>query len=149
MSEPTATEASDIYTGFDLDTPIDLNLPFIIPDRKREETLPTWGQIHVTTAIYQEVVFRRFQQLVDRWSKETINMSSIAARVAHSAYLEIIGMGEKAVPLLLSELEKRPSHWFPALTAITRENPIPEEARGRFKEMTEAWLEWGRKNNYI
>ncbi|MCH7922920.1 MAG: hypothetical protein IH975_07815 [Nitrospinae bacterium] len=99
--------------------------------------------------MYQEVVFRRFQQLVDRWSKETINMSSIAARVAHPAYLEIIGMGDKAVPLLLSELEKRPNHWFLALTAITTENPIPEEARGRFKEMTEAWLEWGRKNNYI
>lgn len=149
MSPQTATETRGMYTGTDLDTPIDLNLPFIMPDRKREATRPTWDQIDETTAIYQEVVSRRFQQLVDRWLEDTINMSSIAARVAHPAYLEIIGMGEKVVPLLLSELEKRPSHWFPALTAITRENPIPEEARGRFKEMTEAWLEWGRENNYI
>ena len=151
MSEPTVTETGGMYTGPDLGPSIDLFLPLTMPDRIREATLATWGQrVHVGEATYYAVdVSRKFQQLVNRWSEDTINMSSIAARVAHPAYLKIIGMGEKAVPLLLSELENRPSHWFPALTAITGENPIPEEARGRFKEMTEAWLEWGRKNNYI
>ncbi len=71
-------------------------------------------------------------------------MSSIAYMVEHPSYLEIVAMGEKAVPLLLRELEKSPNYWFPALTAITGENPIPKEARGRLIEMTEAWLEWGR-----
>ncbi|MDA2915926.1 hypothetical protein MYX64_03660 [Nitrospinae bacterium AH_259_B05_G02_I21] len=149
MSPQTPTEARGMYTGTYLDKPVDISFPLFMPDRSWKATPATWDQIHDAQAIYQEVASRRFQQLVDQWLEDTINMSSIAARVAHPAYLEIIGMGEKAVPLLLSELEKRPSHWFPALTAITRENPIPEEARGRFKEMTEAWLEWGRENNYI
>ena len=87
---------------------------------------------------------RRFQQLVDRWSEDTLDMSSIEDMVEHPSYSAIIDMGEAAVPLLLRELEKAPNYWFHALEAITRENPIPEEARGRLIEMTEAWLEWGR-----
>jgi hypothetical protein len=87
---------------------------------------------------------RRFQQLVDRWSEDTLDMSSIEDMVEHPSYSAIIDMGEAAVPLLLRELEKAPNYWFPALTAITGVNPIPEEARGRLIEMTEAWLEWGR-----
>ncbi len=93
-------------------------------------------------------VSRKFKQLVDQWSKDTLYMSSITYMVEHPSYLEIVAMGEKAVPLLLRELEKAPNYWFPALTAITGENPIPEEARGRLIEMTEAWLEWGRDKDY-
>ena len=91
----------------------------------------------------------RFQQLVSRWSEDTSFMSSMSDMVAHPAYLEIIEMGERAVPLLLLELKNRSGHWFSALSTITGENPIPAESRGRFEEMSEAWLDWGRRNGYL
>ncbi|KKK95209.1 hypothetical protein LCGC14_2675090, partial [marine sediment metagenome] len=59
----------------------------------------------------------RFQELVSRWSEDTLCMSSIGDMVTHPAYLEIIGMGRAAVPLLLLELEKEPGHWFAALSS--------------------------------
>ena len=47
----------------------------------------------------------------------------------HPAYLDIIGMGDKAVPLILRDLKKETSHWFIALRAITKSSPVrPEDA---------------------
>ena len=39
-------------------------------------------------------------------------------------------MGPDVVPLILSELEKEPHHWFWALEAITDENPVAESDAG-------------------
>lgn len=89
----------------------------------------------------------RFRQLANQWTDETRDMSSLTEMVAHPAYREILTMGSRAVSLILGELQKRPNHWFIALESITKENPVPEAARGKLIEMTEAWLKWGRKVN--
>jgi hypothetical protein len=68
---------------------------------------------------------------------------------AHPAYQSIIAMGPIAVPWLLDRLQINPDHWFVALRIITGVNPVPPESRGRFKEMTAAWLEWGRKEGFV
>lgn len=148
MSPSTATKSDSSYEASGTETPAQPYRPHL-RGTGGAATQVFGVPIFADVPLYQDDLPEKFQQLANQWLKDTINMSSVAARVAHPAYLQIIGMGEKAVPLLLRELERRPSHWFPALTAITGENPIPEEARGRFKEMKEAWLEWGRKNNYI
>jgi hypothetical protein len=59
----------------------------------------------------------RFRRLAHEWIEATENMSSIDDIVVHPSYLEIIGMGPSAIPLLLDELERTPHHWFPALVA--------------------------------
>lgn len=64
-----------------------------------------------------------------------------------SAYQRIIGMGDRAVPLILAELEREagdPDHWGWALHAITGDDPIPEEAAGDTVQIARAWLDWGR-----
>jgi hypothetical protein len=58
-------------------------------------------------------------------------------------------MGPDAIPLILRELQRRPEHWFWALNAITREDPIDPEYAGNVRKMTQAWLEWGRERGYI
>jgi hypothetical protein len=63
----------------------------------------------------------------------------------HPAYQRIIGLGTAAVPLILAELEKDLDQWFWALKAITGEDPVPPESRGKMREMADAWLNWGRK----
>src|SRR5881227_755850 len=85
----------------------------------------------------------RFQELAERWKKETAHHSNIAKRAMHPAYQEIIGMGERAVPLLLAELRREPDDWFWALHAITGANPVPAASRGNVRAMAEAWLRWG------
>ncbi len=91
---------------------------------------------------------QEFQTLVEKWRHGTQFTSSVTDMVMHEAYLRIIGMGEKAVPLLLRELEQRLDHWFVALSAITGVNPVLPEQRGRVKDMAAAWIRWGREEGY-
>lgn len=90
-----------------------------------------------------------FQILAQEWKTSTAHLSSITEISIHPAYQRIIGMGEKAVPFILQEMADTPYHWFWALKAITGEDPVPPEHRGRIKLMTEDWLAWGRGKGYI
>ena len=91
----------------------------------------------------------RFRELADHWIENTRDMSMTAEMISHPAYCEILTFGWRAVSLILNELERRPDHWFVALDLITKAKPVPEESRGKFFEMREAWLCWGRENEYI
>lgn len=92
---------------------------------------------------------RVFRRLAEWWRSETGLMSSIDDKALHPAYQQIIGMGPEAILLILRELQLRPAHWFWALNAITREDPINPEDIGNVKKMTEAWLRWGRERGYL
>lgn len=91
----------------------------------------------------------KFYALASQWQSEVEGMSSTAQMSQHPAYLEIISMGTKAVPLLLRELTQNPLYWLLALSEITGENPVKPEQRGRVKQMAEAWLEWGKNQGYV
>ena len=89
-----------------------------------------------------------FEQLADEWERDRPRGADIEQMTQHPAYQSIIGLGEPAVPWLLQRLAERPGHWFVALNAITGARPVPPESRGRIKEMTQAWLNWGRQQGY-
>lgn len=91
----------------------------------------------------------RFLTLKKEWEDNTAYLSSMTKIVMHPAYQQIIGMGQIAIPFILSEMRKKPDHWFWALRSITGKDPVLPEHRGRFKQMTEDWLKWGRENGYI
>lgn len=91
----------------------------------------------------------RFITLKTKWEKETEHLSSITQIAMHPAYQQIIGMGFIAIPLILSELKNKPGHWFWALKSITGEDPVQPKERGKIKQMTEAWLRWGKERGYI
>ena len=48
----------------------------------------------------------------------------------------------------LVRLAAKPAHWFVVLHAITDASPVAPENCGRLKEMTAAWLKWGKLNGY-
>jgi hypothetical protein len=89
-----------------------------------------------------------FYQLVEQWKTETRGISSTEQLSVHPAYQQIIGMGPNVIPLLLRELENNSDRWFWALKAISREEPVTPEQRGKTKEMIAAWLYWGREKGY-
>lgn len=91
----------------------------------------------------------RFFTLKSQWEKETAVVSSVTQMAMHPSYQQIIGMGPAAIPLILNEMAVKPGHWFWALKSISGEDPVPPENRGRVREMTEAWLHWGREQNYL
>ena len=90
-----------------------------------------------------------FNELSEKWRCETHFLSATDDIVLHPAYQSIIGMGREVIPLLLRELQRKPSHWFWALRSITREDPVRPEDAGNIRKMTEAWLNWGRERGYF
>lgn len=97
--------------------------------------------------VFQENLQVEFQNLVTQWKKDTRFSSSLLEICTNSSYQQIIGMGEEVLPLIFDELKKSPGHWFWALKAITRIDPVNPKDRGNLKEMTEAWLFWWEEKN--
>ena len=94
----------------------------------------------------KETVEKRFRRLEAIWMAEVGHHSSSSKLVNHSAFQEIIRMGQAVVPFMLRDLEKRPRLWVWALPGITGADPVPAEDRGNIAKMSEAWLRWARDN---
>jgi hypothetical protein len=103
----------------------------------------------VVNAIDQTAVAAQFQTFAEQWKTATGLFSSTTAMVTHPAYRAIIALGPPVVPLLLRDLAQEPVHWFEALEAITKEDPVPREHWGNIAAMTSDWLTWGRQRGLI
>lgn len=111
---------------------------------------PTFTEVGFQpTRIEQSKPVNKFLTAKAQWEAETAMLSSVTEIAMHPAYQQIIGMGKPAIPLILSEMKGKPGHWFWALKSITGEDPVLPEQRGRMKEMTEAWLRWGKEQGYL
>ena len=91
----------------------------------------------------------RFQRLCTEWKQQSPYLSNTAQMATLRPYQRIIGMGPAAVPLILEELRREPDQWFWALEAITEENPVPPEAAGKVREMSRAWVDWGKARGLL
>ena len=92
---------------------------------------------------------RRFNALKDDWKKNRPRGLDLDHICMHEAYQQIIGMGKPAIKFICEELENEVDFWFWALHAITGENPIPDEDRGKMVTMKMHWLDWAKENGYI
>src|SRR5260370_35456861 len=77
-----------------------------------------------------------------------MSISSPSEKFLHPLYLQIIGMGQEIVPLLLRETQRQPGDWHVALRSITRLNPTKDEDSGNVVKMSDAWLRWSRQQGH-
>ena len=103
---------------------------------------------------------KRFAELTAAWKDGTRFSSRMNSMAEHPAFREIVAMGEKAVPLLLADLEKNGGFGFLALKEITgADPPIPAGHVGDkvicdgwigydIKGMEAACIAWGHKQGY-
>ena len=103
--------------------------------------------IHIPDEVALESVEEKFRSLANQWRRETRYISSITQRTSNVSYLKIIAMGWSAVPLILRELEKTRDHWIWALYIITGLDPA--DGIEVYDDAVEAWLTWGRRQNYL
>ncbi len=92
---------------------------------------------------------QRFTALADQWEKETVFLSNSDRAAEHPAHMEIISMGEPAVPLILERMRETGGHWDHALGDITGANPVKRSDWGNIAAIQASWLEWGEANGYI
>src|SRR5437016_4292269 len=93
-----------------------------------------------------ESLEQRFRRFHAEWRKDTAHLSNPTAIMAHPAMQAIIAMGEEVVPIILRELDTRPSLLVWALPAIVGARP---EFEGKVSKMTNAWLQWGREKGIL
>ena len=91
----------------------------------------------------------QFSDLVASWRAGTAGLSSPRAIAGHPAYQRIIGLGEPVIPLIFQDMKENGGWWYPALRALTGENPVPESAKGSLSLNDQAWLQWGLDNGYV
>ncbi len=115
------------------------------PEAYQQKT--TQYLLNINSELDAEIT-NKFYTLASQWQSEVEGISSTTQISQHPTYQEIISMGTKIVPLLLSELKQNPLYWLSALSEITGANPIKPEQRGRVKQMADAWLEWGKNQGY-
>jgi hypothetical protein len=97
----------------------------------------------------ERALSERFHRLVAEWKEQSRYLSNSAQMALLRPYQRIIGMGRPAVPLILEELRREPDHWFWALEAITEQDPVQPEERGKVRRMAEAWIRWGEEQSLI
>lgn len=118
-------------------------------DRVRFDRGSRWSRTAVDNLLVvgESEVAEKFESLVAEWRNDTLLLSSMSKKLMHPAYLRIIGLGPVVLPLLLRELEERPSYWFSALSAISGIDPVPDSAS--FDEAVDVWLAWGREKGIL
>jgi hypothetical protein len=88
----------------------------------------------------RQSVEHRFRDLASQWAELIAYRSNIGGLRHHPVYLELLALGEPAVPLILGELERKPSpSWFGLLGAITGADPVPAHVAGHVEFMSGAW----------
>ena len=92
---------------------------------------------------------RRFRQFATTWKNETGMYSVDTRKVAHPAYLKIVGMGSEVIPLIFQDLEEHGGHWYQALEALLGFNPMDGIGGLSIRELKTMWLDWGRQHGYL
>ncbi len=88
---------------------------------------------------------RRFAELAVRCRGEAGSVGE-AAVMQHPAWLEIVSLGEDAVPFMLELLERDPPEAWPStLHRVTGVDPVAPQHKGDLAKAAAAWLEWGRQ----
>lgn len=97
----------------------------------------------------QKELAAEFSELADRWHRETGMYSLEIQKTSHPAYLRIIGMGSKAIPFILRDLEQNGGHWYQALESIVGYSPVQISKPGNIRQSKAQWLAWGHRLQYM
>lgn len=91
----------------------------------------------------------KFEQLFDEWYADTAPHSNPEIIFGHQAFLQIIELGEAAIPLIFKKIQEKDSLILAAMPRITGQSPVPKAHFGKFFLIKKDWLNWGIQNGYI
>ena len=95
-----------------------------------------------------------FDKLVKQWDHETGIYSNPAKYLEHPIFLDIIALGEEALPFILREIVKDHSRWWiVALEKISQEQVIPDDMETYsgegYQKANQMWIHWGINKGYL
>jgi hypothetical protein len=88
----------------------------------------------------------KIDALAEVWRKFCRGRSVIEYN--HAAYMQVIGIGIEAMPILLKKLEDGDSDWIVAMKYIAGTTTTTPEMRGDVQTIRQSWLDWGTANGF-
>jgi hypothetical protein len=89
----------------------------------------------------------RFDYYHEKWVKETMILSNAKSITANSNFQKIVSYGSEIVPILLRELENKPSNLVWAMNHILNRKISNNSLT--ITEASKAWVSWGKLNQII
>lgn len=93
----------------------------------------------------------KFNELADRWDRETVNLSSVHEICRHEAYQQMVKTGKAGIQFAINRLKTNNEKTFDMtilLCDLTGISPWPKKDNGRVKKMAAAWLRWAKENGH-
>jgi hypothetical protein len=86
----------------------------------------------------------QFEVLAHELAADAQGVSSTRRLRRHPAYVEILALGDRAIPLLLRRLERRDARpvWLALLGSLTSFQP--GAGRETIEDAAADWIRWGR-----
>lgn len=112
---------------------------------QRPKTTASAGEYKPSSADF----LKSFYAVQQRWERETQFLSSSKLKKQHPAYQVLVENAKLTLPLILSELQRRPSHLVWILNEIATELPFTEEEAGDISAMSAAWVKWGKEDGKL
>ncbi|MDO6818090.1 hypothetical protein [Zobellia sp. 1_MG-2023] len=96
--------------------------------------------VHLDDDLVRNVfLMDRFESLVHSWEKNTIFSSSMTGIIEDHNFQEILKMGKDAIPLIINEINKKPSQLVWALNIIT-DSSLKTRQRLTLTEACKRWV---------
>jgi hypothetical protein len=133
-SKPFST-ASDARTSLEMIKRIAASLTALLEREPPYHAIINGDEIPFTTLV------EKFDALAAVVNAHSRNLSS--PEYNHFAYMQIVGMSARVIPLLLLKLAEGESQWVYALQMISGTDPVGSKDADS-GHVRAAWIEWGR-----
>ena len=90
----------------------------------------------------------RFRRAYEKWLSDTQSLSRFDKILAHESFIEIVGMGYAALPLIFRKLADQPSFIYLAAQRILGGTPKDLTQGNDFESLVASWLEWSEIAGY-
>jgi len=108
--------------------------------------------VEITMENYQkqQKITRLIDAKLNRIWQDTCTSSSHQSTLDHPEFKALVEMGPKIIPYIVHLMTHKGAQWthFMLLGTLTGENPIPDEAAGRFYLHLAYWILWFEKSKY-
>lgn len=107
---------------------------------------PELKNLHLDEDFFEHVYMKdKFFNLTSAWESKTKLHSSISKIIEDENFRKIVEMGDKAIPLIIEEIDKKPSTLVWALNLITQSS-LQSNQRLTVTEACSRWVKIWRSN---
>lgn len=84
----------------------------------------------------------RFRRLYSQWLDDIAHMSSVREMMTGEGFEQMVAMGPDVLPLVLRELQAKPTFLFLVAQRITGHNPVTPDCVGDVQKIVACWVNW-------